>query len=805
MMPDSFSDSAANVSEPKRRFRLNSFGVRLFSVIMGGAILSITGVTFLFSETVKLQAEEQIQKIIESKVGSTREVTDRAEALANSLSISVATLHVRKAETPETYKELTRKLFQEHPDYIVGLGFGQKEYGILPSQQWFYPYYQAQRTSPNEARSASVLVQTEGAQETKKETQAAPTSNTRYINRALEPYFYPETEAYRTYFLPQKELWTSPYSNSEDVSTENPSLLLTYYSQIFDNENNWIGTAVVDVDSAYLSEIIDEPIYRGQGRLVLAAENGDIIANPANANSIEGQTYVDVPGLTEIWSKINAEANTQAVGLIEGESGYWSYSRVPEQSWLIVAYVPYRAVFKEIVLTALTAVLPAGLLMAGLTALVVRYLNQRLRPVINECQRLSSASGFTNTQVKGRDELEQLSTSFFSMLEQLKLNLNQPHRTAQQPYPPLAPGQMIELLPPEISPLEVDRQLSPQKLQRELVRLNEAVSSLAKDSRLSEVTLKPSDPQGLETSLSSSARAEIASIQDRLNQIFPQVLATLNQFSHLLSAFNQTQNCTMLIQETMLNANRDVEMQASVVNQLQQCAIRFRPLAEDGHRTKNGTKSQEGELTTHPAFNALQSTSKQIGEQIGALSEAAEDNHRKAKEYQRIASTAQVLIINASTLAISASRPQNPETHAEIVTQLRQKETALKALAEHLETAQLEQQSSASVKAIALKLKAVVGTLDQDMQQLDHAMQSVLNEYSRRYGEEVQRISSKSGPESSDSQSLIQQIKHLRQNLQQMKMLTDDMSEHISSTLQQTQQISSIKANVSLAIELGEV
>lgn len=808
MMTDSSTIPNAIVSEPKKRLRLNSFGAKLFSVIMGGAILSITGVTFLFSETVKLQAEEQIQKIIESKVGTIREITDRAETLADSLGISVATLHVRRAETPETYQELTRRLFEEHPDYIVGLGFGQKENGILPSQKWFYPYYQEQRSRLNvTTKTTDNATELESTQA----TSGAESTDPRYINRALEPYFYPDIEAYRTYFLPQKDLWTAPYQSSEEGTSDSSDLLLTYYSQIFDNANEWIGTAVVDIDGAYLNEIIDEPIYRQQGNLILVSEDGKIIANPANSENIDGQTYVDFPGLTEIWSQINAEANTQAVGLIEGKSGYWSYSRVPEQSWLVVAYVPYWAMFEKIVWTALAAVLPAGLLMAALTALVVRYLNRRLRPVIDECQRLSSVNGIPDISTKGKDELEQLSTSFFNLLEQFKLSSTklsptQLHSSGQPRYSQQATtGQLIELLPPEVTPLEVDQQLSPQKLQRELLHLKEAVSSLAEDSRLSTAGSKSLDSRYLGQQTSSSASSEITSVQDRLNQIFPQILAVLNQFSHLLSAFNQTQDCTLLIQDVMLTASQDIETQTNVVNKLQQCAIHFQPLSEVANPpVKRTQRKTQPELTTHPAFHTLRSISKEMSEQLALLSEAAEDTHRKTKEHQSIASVAQVLIVNASTLAISASRPQSAETHEKIVTQLRSKETALKALAEQMETAQLEQQqSSTSVKAIASEIGTVFSTLDRSMQQLESAVQSMLNDDASR--------KDTSQPASLDRQAiatrrqLTQQIQALHQNLQQMKRLTDDMSDYIASTLQQTRQIGSIRADVSLAIGPGKV
>ncbi|MEM8810865.1 MAG: hypothetical protein AAGF01_33055, partial [Cyanobacteria bacterium P01_G01_bin.38] len=406
--PPAQTASDASMPVVGRRFRINSFGLRLFLVIMGGALTGIGGMAFLFGEKVKYQAEDQIKSTLNSKVSTIHEVTDQAENLAYGLNVSVSTLYIRRAETPGTYRELTRQLFQGRPEFVTGLGFGQKQYGILSEREWFFPYYQAS------AETAASLPQS-SAPETGQLTQTQPPEprpEGRYTDQAEPAYFYPETDRYRDYFLPQANLWTTPYQRDR-------KLLLSYYSQIFDNQGVWLGTAVVDIDGTYLSTVLDEPVLRQGGQLMLLTKTGDVIANPADPDALGTQTYEDIPELSALWAQMGA---SDPAGFIEGETGYWAYTQIPEREWLMVAYVPYRVVFGQVMLITLGASTAVGLLLAGVVALAIRYLNRRLRPVLEECHRLSEVDDEMLKQLNNKDELEQLSISFFNLLEQLQLS-----------------------------------------------------------------------------------------------------------------------------------------------------------------------------------------------------------------------------------------------------------------------------------------------------------------------------------------------------------------------------------------------
>lgn len=393
----------------KRQFKVNSLGIRLFLVITGGVLVGMGGMSLLFGETVKFQAEDQIKSTLKNKVSTIEDVIDQAETLAYGLNVSVTTLHVRRAETPETYQELVRQLFQGRPDFVTGLGFGQAEYGVLPSQRWLFPYYYS-------AAAETASPQAEPSADTESEIV--------YVDQTSPEHFYPETPRYLDYFVPQINRWTTPYQSDRGV-------LLTYYSQMFDPQGYWLGTVLIDVDGTHLSAVLDEPVLRNGGQLMLLSATGDVIANPADPNNLVTQTHQDIPGLREIWPKMDAEAS----GFLEGETGYWAYVQFPDRDWRLIAYVPYRVVFGRVMLITLGATTVVGLLLAVMVALVIRYLNRRIQPALTECHRLSETDPFLVdmvTQLESKDEIDQLSTSFFYLLDKYRQQSVRADLTDQQ-------------------------------------------------------------------------------------------------------------------------------------------------------------------------------------------------------------------------------------------------------------------------------------------------------------------------------------------------------------------------------------
>ncbi|MEO1508569.1 MAG: Cache domain-containing protein [Cyanobacteria bacterium J06633_23] len=393
--PDQTPESPPGAPKPSpkrilvRWLQLNTFGGRLFWMIMVGALTGVGGMAFLFSEMIKYQAEDQVRSTLDGQVNAIASVTTAAETLASGLGVSATTLHERQAQYADTYRELTLQLFERRPEFVTGLGLGQRENGILPDQSWLFPYY-------------SVTPSVDGTDSDQ---------SVRYEDFADDVgEFYPDSDRYRDYFVSQTAIWTEPYQQEN-------SRLLTYYLPLFANDGRWLGTALVDVDGNYLSELLNKPVFRQMGSFTLLTRSGTVIADPANPDN-NLKTYEDIPDLSALWQDVDLDGT----GFLEGENGYWAYAVVPGQEWLVFGFVPYAAVFNRVgLITAGAAALVVALLSIA-TFLAVRSLNRRLRPVLNQCNQLAQTDSMLLSQWDQQDDLNQLSLAFFNMLEQLNLN-----------------------------------------------------------------------------------------------------------------------------------------------------------------------------------------------------------------------------------------------------------------------------------------------------------------------------------------------------------------------------------------------
>lgn len=358
---------------------------------MLGALTGMGGMAFLFSEMLKRQAEDQVRSNIDSKVNAIASVTDSAETLAYSLGVSATTLHERGAQYPDTYRELILQLFERRPEFVVGLGLGQSENGIIEEQSWLFPYYSA---SPSTDASGSTPVVV------------------RYEDFADdEGEFYPESQRYQDYFVPQVSIWTQPYQVDN-------SRLLTHYYPLFDQEGRWLGTTLVDIDSTYLSNLLDDSVFQQAGNFMLLTRSGQLIAAPTTPLSPESQTYQNIPGLEPIWNQLDDDSS----GFVRGQTGYWAYATVPGQDWLLFGFVPYQAVFGRILRIATVTTSLMGLLLAMVVFLAIRKLNQRIKPILLQGNQFARESDLLLAAAGQQDELEQLSLSFFNILNQLNLH-----------------------------------------------------------------------------------------------------------------------------------------------------------------------------------------------------------------------------------------------------------------------------------------------------------------------------------------------------------------------------------------------
>ncbi len=350
-------------------------------------LTGLGGMAFSFSRIVRAQAEEQVRGSLDGKVNAIAAVTETAEMLAYGLGVSATTLHERRAQYPDTYREIVLQLFERRPEFVIGLGLGQSENGLIVDQPWLFPYYSLITSQEDTSFDQDFIIYDDLADN--------------------KGEFYPESQRYQQYFMPQSSVWTEPYQR------RNRSML-TYYLPMFGKEGNWLGTILVDIDGKYLSNLLNEPVFRQAGHFVLATKTGTIITDLPNSDH-QLKTYQDVPELNTLWPQIDFDDN----GFLRGTTGYWAHATVPGQDWVLLGFVPYTVVYNRIlILTVSITAFVMGLLLLVLY-FAVGKLNRHLKPILLQCNQLPEIDHQVLTSWSQQDELNQLSLGFFKILEQL--------------------------------------------------------------------------------------------------------------------------------------------------------------------------------------------------------------------------------------------------------------------------------------------------------------------------------------------------------------------------------------------------
>ena len=597
-----------------RQFCDRSIGTRLFVSVMTGALVGIGGVAFLFGEIVKYQAESEIQQTVNDKAATLEGILGQAETLAETFRTSILTLYQQKTETPENYRNLTFELFKKRPDFLVGLGFGQSENGLLPAKQWYFSYYFLDSDNPSATEQTNQTI--------------------RYSGGTEPDNFYPETDRYQNYFLPQKDVWSSSVVDGDRIQS-------TYYSQIIDSQNQWLGTVFVDLDSTSLHPVLSDSVINQSGFFALLTAEGQIISYPTAPDSERlADNYQSIPGLATVWSEI-AKGES---GLVEGDRGYWSYARMPGSNWITVGFVPYRAVFSRVALITAGGAITVGVLMAIVVALIVRYLNHRFRPLLQECNRLAAADSETQTLLEHQDEIGQISISFFNMLEQLKTNQEQIRQEVARTVEAEAQLKQAE-----------SNELEGKIVRSELTQLLNAMAAMEQGDLAG--AARPS----------SQLTEDVAEILNRLIERFAKVIAIV------LSAAESVDQGAADLEQFAIDVAHNVQQQTQSAAKIQTLIENTNKLSQDAALQAVATseavqvaqaaiyQGQQGITDMSQGITVLEQDTNQIIKRTQTLTNYVELATQFAKDQKRIAAMTRILAVNASMLASRASAQQDPE------------------------------------------------------------------------------------------------------------------------------------------------
>jgi methyl-accepting chemotaxis protein len=371
---------------------------------MAGTLLGLGAMAYLFYSTLKAQSESEIRSILRTKTLLVNQQLAQAETLTRSTAATVIALQAQGETNPETYRSVLLEIFKRRPQAIMGLGVGQSAYGILPTKQWFYPYYFIETSPENPGQRLSV-----------------PYNNIRYSGEDEPGDFYPESDYWKQYALPQREIWTDPYDWFDLPGS-------SFYLPLFNARRQWLGTISADFDSTSFDAYLQGAVIREAGFFAIVTESGRIVSYPRDPQKVVRlESYASIPDLRPVWPQLKQGRS----GLVTTDGHYWVYERIPTSNWIAIATIPQSVILGPVIAIAGIGTAAAGVLLAGIVGLFIRGLNRRLQPILEECGKFLLTTDAPN-QTQTRDEIEQLSTAFLNLQKQQRRLLQQRQAEAQR-------------------------------------------------------------------------------------------------------------------------------------------------------------------------------------------------------------------------------------------------------------------------------------------------------------------------------------------------------------------------------------
>ncbi len=674
-VPSVPAQSKLSFSEPplQRKFRLtllNSIGSRLFLYVLSGALVGLGSMSYFFYQVLETRAETEIQSTLSTQVNLIDGQLLQSEQTVNDLIAAVKSLQAGGVQDAKVYKNLAFEFFKKRPSLTVGIGFGQGPYKIITNRQWYWPYFYEDQGS---ALPDAVGVLMPPPYENTRDSELAQYDN------------YQNTDYYKDYVLPQRKTRPEPYAWAGTT-------LASLYIPIFDDKNRWLGVAANDINVTTLTQKIDGSVSQDAGYFAILSVRGNLIAyppDPAKVKSLE--SYQQVPELRAVWPQLQQGTS----GLVQSGGSFWAYRRIPTTDWLMIAVVPQSKILGPLWGITVVGTLGAAVVLAAMVTLFVRWLNRRLQPILDECNRLATADTQTEAQLENQDEIERLSTSFFNLVAQVAAN--------------------EELIRQEVarSVQTQERLKQASESERESEVLQEEVGHL-----LDVVSAVEDGDLTVQAQVSDRATGLVADTLNRLIEQLAQVLTGVLGTAQQVSG--GAEELEALAQIVAVNAERQAEavvqvqklteqVEHSALHSAQQVGLTTRSLGSVQVAVGQGQEAID-QLTR--GIDVLQQGSAQIVQRMKTLGEFVGLADQFVQDQGQIASLTQVLAINATLVAARAAEQRDPRQFIVVAREFEAIATQVSTLAAQTNEGLgvLQQRTS--------QIHAVVSAIDADVQSL---------------------------------------------------------------------------------------
>ncbi len=393
----------------------NSVGAKLFLYVLSGALVGLSSMSYFFYQALENRAKNEIRGNLSTQVKLIEGELARVQQSMIDLSGAVQFMKHQGIKDPEAYKQLVFNLFQQRSSLTMALGFGQTPFQVVPDRQWYWPYFFVDQNTPRQT----------GRQ------LPPPYSHIRYADLYQDDN-YPNQEYYKIPAKRQEKFWLEPYQWYGLTLT-------TYNGPILNDSNQMIGIAGLDINVTALGEQVKAPVTWGGGYFTIISAKGNLLAYPPDPEKAKSLlTYKDIPDINHVWQQIQNDDD----GFVQADGKYWVFQRVKGTNWLMLAVVPQSVVLVPVLTITVGGALGAGLVLALVVTLFVRQLNSRLKPILDQCQKLAQADaersslwndhnqiainqGLKSQISESGDELDILEQSFKQMATQLQQSFEQ--------------------------------------------------------------------------------------------------------------------------------------------------------------------------------------------------------------------------------------------------------------------------------------------------------------------------------------------------------------------------------------------
>lgn len=384
---------------------LRSVGLRLFLSVLGGSIVGLAVTSILSYQELARQSEAELRSNLQVKAENLEGDLKTFEYATKLVTEAVKTLYTAGERREKVYVDLINRSLQTSL-LGTGLGFGQppNQRFILPNRQYAYPYA---------VRDRNGKVVAEGG-------ESKPENFT-------ESYFTDPIKA-------GKPLWLEPVRYEEDTVKPPRIFTSTSYSlPFYSAKSQLLGVLSQDLELGFLTEKLSVQVMREAGHFILVSAKGNLIAYPPDPQkALDLKPFPELNNYGGLWQQIQQQLQAgKKAGVLhwrdaKGEKQFWAFQQIANNNWVLMASVPESVVLGPVLRFTATgtigAVLGACLVLGIVVALFVRHLNQRLQPIMDECNRLAETSAKSEELMSREDELGRLTISFYALLGQVTVN-----------------------------------------------------------------------------------------------------------------------------------------------------------------------------------------------------------------------------------------------------------------------------------------------------------------------------------------------------------------------------------------------